>query len=766
MRYRVTVFLGAFLLFAVQLLLAKYFLPWFGGVPAVWTTCMLFFQTLLLAGYAYAHGLANWINPRAQRALHSILLLVSLALLVCLAFEWPSPVTPGAGWKPHGGDHPIWRLTVLLTVSVGLPYFVLSTTGPLLQAWFARAQPHETPYRLYAVSNFGSFLALLSYPFLVEPWLTLNTQARLWSLGFLVYTIGCGACTLQAGRKEASEGMSLPCKGNREGGEHRVEPNKPRSASYALWLSLAACGSVMFLASTNQICQDIAVVPFLWILPLSLYLLSFVICFEKPDWYSRGVFHPALGLALFAACYVLNSGWFHSIAVPVAVYSFTLFVSCMVCHGELYRSKPSPRFLTSFYLMVAIGGALGGVFVALFAPNFFESFWEYELGLWGTTLLMFLVLMWDKGSWLYCSRFGIASLAVGAAFLPACTALASHPKMRPSELTPFVAVLIVATLLAVRSRSGFDARRARAVPLYCGVSLVVLGAVLFLIVRKQVRSSVLVVRNFYGALTVRDQNADQLDWRAYQLIHGRVTHGFQFRLPAKRDLPTSYYALSSGVGRALVGLRERLLESADPRGLRIGIVGLGVGTLAAYGTRGDYLRFYEINPEVVRIAKDPHFFTYLQACPAKLDVILGDARLSMEDELGRKEPQRFDLLAIDAFTGDAIPVHLLTKEAFRIYLNEIRRPRGILAIHISNVYLDLSPILQGVANRFGLRYLLIHTSADEHVVSESAWVLLSEDGEFLESLSSSKQRSPNEAPRPAVRLWTDDYSSLLQFLRW
>jgi hypothetical protein len=766
-QYRLTIFLGAFLLFAVQLLLAKYFLPWFGGAPAVWTTCMFFFQMLLLAGYAYAHGLANWFSPRLQSALHFSLLFASLVLLVCLAFAWPSPLTPDGGWKPQGAEQTTWSLIVLLAVSVGLPYFVLSTTAPLLQAWFARTQPRETPYRLYAVSNLGSFLALLSYPFLVEPWLTLKMQARLWSLGFLGYAIGCGYCALQAGRNKTWEGMSSLPDGNGEAGRGGfAEQNKPGLGSYTLWLSLTACGSIMFLASTNQICQDIAAVPLLWILPLSLYLLSFVICFEKPDWYSRGAFHLAFGLALYAACYVLKGGASGSIVIQVAAYSLSLFTACMVCHGELYRSKPGPCFLTSFYLIVALGGALGGIFVALIAPHLFKSFWEYQLGLWGSALLMFIILMRDKGSWLYCSRFGMASLAIGAAFLPACTALASPHKTGLSDLTPFVAALVAAILLARKSQTGFDAIRARAVPLYCGTALLVLGAVCFFIARSQAQGSILVVRNFYGVLTVREQNADRPDWRAYELIHGRVTHGFQFCSQAKRGLPTGYYGTTSGVGVALLHLHEAVAGSAGDRSLRIGIVGLGVGTLAAYAKAGDFVRFYEINPEVVRIARDTGYFTYVRNCPAKLDVIEGDARLSMEDELRRKEPQQFDLLAVDAFTGDAIPVHLLTQEAFRVYLNEIRKPNGVLAIHISNHYVDLNPVLMGIAEHFGLKYILIHTSGDGNVVNESFWGLLSQNGKFLDSLSSSKQSNSKEAHRPAVRLWTDDYSNLLQVLTW
>jgi hypothetical protein len=379
---------------------------------------------------------------------------------------------------------------------------------------------------------------------------------------------------------------------------------------------------------------------------------------------------------------------------------------------------------------------------------------------------MFLILMRGKSSWLYCSKFGLATLAVAAALLPGCTALASPNKISLSNLTPFVAVLIGAILLMRKSQAGFDANRAQVVPLYCGVALLILGAVLFLSARGQLPGTILMTRNFYGVLTVGEQNTDQHDWRAYRLIHGRISHGYQFRSEAKRDLPTGYFGSTSGVGMALLHLRQQdPARSAYQDFLRIGVVGLGVGTLAAYAKRGDYVRFYEINPEVIRIAWDRRYFTYLQDCPAKLDVILGDARLSMEDELRRGEPQQFDLLAIDAFTGDAIPVHLLTQEAFQLYLSEIRKPQGVLAIHITNAYLDLSSVLKAVAEHLGLRYLLIHTHGDGMVSGESYWVLLSQDGEFLDSLSPSKPEVSKVAGIPVVRLWTDDYSNLLQVLR-
>src|ERR1700730_7302815 len=436
--YWFSIFLGAFLLFAVQLLLGKYFLPWFGGTPAMWTTCMFFFQTLLVAGYAYAHTLASWFSPRTQSYLHSALLFSSLVMLAFMAAKWGTPITPSVSWRPHSSDHPVWRLTVLLAISAGPPYFVLSSTGPLLQSWFTRTHPGRTPYRLYALSNLGSLLALLSDPFLVEPWFSLRTQARLWSGGFLVYALVCAYCALRMGRTSASPKTSPRA----AGGSADVDsvPARPPIGTYLLWLSLAACASVMLLATTNQICQDVSVVPFLWVLPLSLYLLSFIICFDESRWYSQVVFHPTFAVAIFLACLVLNGWALRRIVVQIAVYSFALFACCMVCHGELARSKPSPRYLTSFYLMVALGGAVGGVFVALIAPHLFRDFWEYQLGLWASGMLLFVVLARDKGSWLYCSRWGLPGIAVTAALLPWCISLVMLGEQEIGRLFPVLSV--------------------------------------------------------------------------------------------------------------------------------------------------------------------------------------------------------------------------------------------------------------------------------------------------------------------------------------
>ncbi len=764
--YWFSIFLGAFLLFAVQLVLGKYFLPWFGGTPAMWTTCMFFFQTLLLAGYAYAHGLASRLSHRAQSILHSTPLLASLLLLGYLGMRWRSPLMPDISWRPHGSERPAWHLVVLLLVSAGLPYFVLSSTGPLLQSWFTRTHPGRTPYRLYALSNLGSLLALLSYPFVIEPWLSLQMQARLWSWGFVAYALGCGYCALQLARSKTTVNAPATQATTEAPGETGSgATGRPSFASRMLWLALAACASVMFLATTNQICQDIAVVPFLWVLPLSLYLLSFIICFDKAKWYSRRVFHPAFAIAIFLACLVLNGWGLKSLTLQIAVYSFALFVCCMVCHGELARSKPAAHHLTSFYLMVALGGATGGVFVALIAPHVFTAFWEYQLGLWTSALLLFLVLARDQSSWLYSNRLGLPLVAVAAGLLPGVTSLATEGKKGLGNLFPVLPLLIAVYMLTRWGKKGENQARTRAVPIYCATALLVLSGTLFFTARAQVQGAALSERNFYGVLTVKELNANYPESKAYSLHHGRISHGFQFRAPDKRNLPTGYYGVTSGAGRALAGLQTARPQSTDPNHLRIGVVGLGVGTLAAYSRAGDYVRFYEINPEVIRIAHDDRYFTYLKGSPARLDVITGDARISMERELAQGQPQQFDLLAIDAFSGDAIPLHLLTQEAFQIYLQEIKQPGGILAVHITNGYLDLRPVLSKIAERFGLKYAPLHTSGDDVTTMYSDWVLLSFDEKFINSLLTPAESASSAPLVSHISLWTDDYSNLFQVLR-
>ena len=668
--YALTIFLSAFLLFQVQPLIAKIILPWFGGSAAVWTICMLFFQLLLLAGYVYSHAYVRLRIP-ARRHIHIALLAVAAATL---------PLAASTAWKPEGGEDPTWRILGLLATSVGLPYFALSTTGPLVQTWYARSREGAAPYRLFALSNLGSMLALVSYPLAVEPLLALGTQAAVWSVGFGFFALACAAL---AWRSKGAEARGLA------GGES----GKPGPGLQALWASLACCASLLLLAFTGHMTLNIAAIPFLWVLPLALYLLSFVLCFEASGWYRRWLFLPLLGAGLAGVCVTLSRSN-PSIWTLIPLYSATLFAACMVCHGELARSKPHPQHLTGFYLMLALGGAAGGVLVGLVAPNVFEDLYELPIGMLALCVLVIAALLRDRTSLLH-GRWGIPA---GIMLLALTVALA-------------------VALLRTYSENSADTR--------------------------------VTSRNFYGVLNVRDSGEGPEAMRA--LSHGTIIHGKQFLEPERRDWPTSYYGLRSGIGLALL----------DARGhgpLRVGVVGLGAGTLAAYGRTGDVFRFYDINSDVVELARSE--FTFLKDSRAKVEVALGDARLSLE----REPAQNFDVLALDAFSSDAIPVHLLTVEAFKTYLRHLK-PGGVLAVHISNRYLDLVPVVQQAARHLSLELRQVENDDDDDAgVYRSDWMLVSASPAAFEG-KELKEAADRIDAVPRVRLWTDDYSDVYRILK-
>lgn len=687
-----TIFLGAFLLFQVQPILGKYLLPWFGGTPAVWTTCLLFFQVLLLAGYAYGHALAGVRSARAQLAIHAALLAGSLILLGLLATRWHSPILPGAGWKPAPGGHPTWEIVRLLAVSIGLPFFLLATTAPLVQSWYARVEPGRSPYRLYALSNAGSLLALVSYPFAVEPALALGLQGRVWTWAFLAFALGCAASGALAARSHQAQPFGI---------DEIIAEYEPRPATgtMLLWAALAAAGSVMLLAVTNQICQEVAVVPFLWVLPLSLYLLSFILCFHDERWCGRGWLR-ALLLAALLAPVLLFFGPFADIRLQIAVFCFALLAGCMVCHGELVRLKPAPRYLTSFYLMIAAGGAAGGVFVALVAPHIFSGYWEFHLGLWGCCLLPLIVL--------------------------------------------------------VRERHRMFYRQGLWLGFYLYVfGLLLLGGELLLHVAWYKHNTAEVERNFYGVVAVYSDYDAQAHAAVYALRHGRITHGLEYREGALAGQPTAYFAPQSGIG---------LLLASYPRSapLRVGVVGLGIGTLAAYGRGGDDFRFYEINPAVVRLAAASSYFHYLRESRARVEIVPGDGRLSLEREQAAGAAP-FDILVLDAFNSDAPPVHLLTQEAFALDLARLR-PEGVLAVNISNRGLDLRPVVLAAAERFDLGAVWVYQAPGDRFHPGSSWMLLARDRARLASPELARAASPlGDVPR--IRMWTDDFSNLFRVLK-
>jgi len=686
--YACTIFLSAFLLFAVQPMIGKIILPWFGGSAAVWSTCLLFFQAALLAGYLYAHWSARYLRPKRQAMLHIALMAVSLALL---------PILPSPSWKPSQAGDPSLRILLLLTVAIGLPYILLSTTSPLLQAWYVAAKPGATPYRLFALSNFGALLALLSYPVLVEPMFTTHGQAYGWSGIYIVYALACAAIAWSALRSANNQPPTTA-----SAAAPQSQAPSPTWVTRILWTALSACASTLLLAITNHLSQNVAPIPFLWVLPLSAYLLSFILCFERENVYHRGVFLPLLVIALDGAAYAIyanegnpNIEW----AVPTFVAA--LFISCMVCNGELARLKPDPRHLTSFYLMIALGGALGGVFVALVAPHVFHTYFELPLSMVASSALAAIVL-WISPR--HSSQAWTGKIPVAA-----------------------VRIAMLAFTVGLAVHLGYEKHLAD----------------------ERYRLS---LRNFYGVLRVRDISESEEDTAVRRLIHGTINHGEQLMDPKRRDQPTTYYGPYSGLGRGLDFLQKR-----GP--VRVAVIGLGAGVTASYCRAGDVFRFYDINPLALSIAST--WFTFLRDCKADHQVLLGDARLTLEAQTG----QQYDLMAIDAFSSDAIPVHLLTREAFTLYFRHLK-PNGILAVHVSNRYLDLIPVVSRNARDFGKAAVDVDDEDEEEdYFSNSDWVLVASDPAMFRDPAFKSSSVKPATYRANLRPWTDDYSNLFQILK-
>lgn len=743
--YALTILVSAFLLFQVQPVIAKIILPWFGGSAAVWTTCMLFFQVALLLGYLYSHALVRYLRPRVQMLVHCAMLVVSALVL---------PILPNASWKPATPDEPTLRILGLLAVTVGLPYFMLATTGPLIQAWYARRYKGAMPYRLYSLSNVGSMGALISYPFVFEPAFGTHQQATMWSWAYGVFIALCGFTAWRSGGGDQQVAEAA--------GDPPADP--PTARTYALWLILPAVASVLLLAITNHLSANVAAIPFLWVLPLSIYLLTFILCFEGEGWYRRNPYLQLLAVALGSMAYAMgiDASGNVSIKVLVPLLSIGLFTCCMVCHGELVRLKPEPRYLTHFYLMISAGGALGGVLVGLIAPHFFNSFYEMPLGL-AVCGVIVLIALRANPDWGFLAellsppRLVIAAVALallGFAWTGIWDFAARDwsPEDNVRSGIMMGAFLLVGLIAATILRGGPGwVRSSVKVPAVLSEVLVLL---LVGYVANEVRQTShgyrVVVRNFYGGLRVRDNGSpDALD-ATRTLTHGTINHGEEYLSPARRHLATTYYGPNTGVG---IAIREKQRTGA----VRIGVIGLGTGTVATYGRLGDYIRYYEINPLVLHIARTQFYF--VPDCKAKLDVAMGDARLSLE----REQPQNFDVLAVDAFSSDSIPVHLLTREAMELYFRHLK-PDGILAVHISNRYLDLEPVLQGEASVLHKAGRVVDTEDDEtQDVFGATWVLIANPatGFTQEELSNS---GPLDSKK-SVRLWTDDYSNLFKILK-
>lgn len=707
--YATAIFASAFLIFLVQPMVGKRILPWFGGVPAVWTLCLAFYQSVLFLGYAYAHVVIRFVKPALQLPVH--------AIAVAAAF-YSLPVLPSAPAEIAPEADPTALVLRILLSSVALPFLVLASTGPLVQAWFARAHPTRSPYPLYAVSNVGSFLALFVYPFIIEPRLPLSTTGSLWSGGFALTALLVLACAWPH-RRAAVAGAALASEdpANEAGGE-RAEAfasGPPIGVvSPLLWLLLSGTAVVLLMAITNKLCLDVASLPFLWILPLATYLITFILAFASDRTYQRGRYVAGAVLAFVATQIVGVSGL---IVTQVVAYCALLFCAAMVLHGELYRSRPDPRSLTFFYLCVSAGGAIGGLLVGLVAPAIFDDYVELQVGLLIGVVAVVIVFTRD------------ATGPLGP----------QAPRWRRAVAAALVTALIGWTAWSENRTRPFRIHQER---------------------------------SFFGVLKVDDIPDSVGQQRT--LTNGTTVHGMQFLGPSTRHLPTSYFGRATGLGLALTS-RPRKGES------RIGVIGLGVGTLAAYGREGDSMRFYEIDPVVVEIAGPGGYFAYVEESKADVDIVLGDARLSIESELKRGERGRYDILVLDAFSSDSIPIHLMTREAFALYFDALA-PGGLMAVHVSNRHFKLMGLVSRLAADFGAHSLQIKTRpAPQHQSGLTDWVIIARDSDQLTRLQLRIEkrhrllglppenillRRGADANLASFPLWTDDYSDLVSVIRW
>ena len=678
--FAATIFLSAFLLFLVQPMIAKQILPWFGGAAGVWTTCLVFFQSALLAGYAYPDLIARKLAPMRQAWLHTALLVGSCFVL---------PVIAGDFWKPAGDADPIIGILALLAGVIGLPYVMLSTTSPMVQTWFARAHPGTSPYRLFALSNFASMLALLSYPFLIDPAIGVKLQAWIWSGLYLLFVALAIACAF---RSAASAGTPVAA------GATFDEP-LPAMPTQLLWCVLSATGSILLLGISNHVTQNISSIPLLWVVPLALYLLTFILCFDGQGWYKRKWFMIATGfwLAAMGATLIAPQLKFE-LKFQIGLFFSGLFVVCMFCHGELTLLKPAPQHLTRFYLMIALGGALGAILVGIIAPITLPAYYEFELGL---TLAALLLLL----------RLRAAGSATGSASkdMPATNG------MRVG-LT-FAALLVLG-----------------------GIGITISQMVTY------TKDAVFTGRNFYTVLRVKEYGTKGDDQHSRVLVHGVINHGEQYLSPEYRRAATRYYGSGSGIGRALTA-------KYDLPAMKVGILGLGAGAVTVYARQQDHWRMYEINPMVPEIARRD--FTYLADSPAKMEIVLGDGRLTIEHEAA----QGYDLLAMDAFSSDSVPAHLITSEAFTAYERHLK-PDAILAIHVSNRFLDLAPVIRELALKHGFHGVIVYETG----ATVSDWILLSKSQAMVDH---PKIREVAQAlpAKPGIKAWTDDFHNIVQVLR-
>ena len=718
--FTATTFVGATLLFLVQPLFAKMVLPLLGGSPSVWNTALVFFQAALLAGYGYAHWLMRRFGQRSQ-------LVVHVCVLATAALVLPIGVAPG--WRPPADTPPTVWLLGLLSVSVGAPFFAVSATAPLIQRWFARTgHPHaHDPYFLYSASNLGSVLALLAFPFVLEPTLSSQAQSTVWSLGFAVLTVGIIGCGVMLWRRTgAASSSSWP-----------PATERPNWRQRATWMVYAALPSALLLSVTTHIGTDIAAAPLLWVIPLTLYLLTFAIAFARrpliPHWVTVRVM--PLALMILVALFVFRE----PIGLFLPLHLLVFFVIALMCHGELVRHRPGVESLTEFYLFLSLGGVMGGAFVALGAPVLFNTVFEYPL-----------------------------SLALAAALLPSAT-----PRANRGDVV--LALVMLAVLVGgktVTSALGWQPHTL-VVPGICAVFALIVFArqtrpfgfglcvgVLLVSSAYALTSSEVLWRgrSFFGVYRISESG----DPPTRSLVHGTTDHGGQLRA-ANGDIgPTAYYTASSPIAEVLAATQ------AHGVGQRVGVVGLGSGALACYRRAGDAWRFFEIDPLMVWIAVESGHFELMARCAesesAPVPIVLGDARLTLAEE----PDGHLDLLVIDAFSSDAIPIHLLTREAVTLYMDKLAE-NGVLVMHISNRFLNLTPVLARIVEELGYAALRGSSNKIDREIdpagTKSVWVLIARDQATIDALALGEIWGRLEAPA-GRRVWSDDFSNLLAVIRW
>lgn len=726
--YVLTIFLGSALLFLVEPMVAKMILPVFGGSAAVWNACVVFFQLMLLLGYAYAHLTSKWLGPRRQPILHG--LLAALALLAL-------PFGIKQGFAPNETAQPAFQVIGLLMFMVGLPFFAISAQAPLLQRWFAHTKDPSAkdPYFLYSASNLGSMLALLAYPALIEPTLGLSRQTKLWTIGYgalCVLTIASGIASIASHAKIEEGPVAQP-------------DDRPVTAKDRLkWVLLSAAPASLMLGVTSYLTTNVAPVPLLWVIPLALYLLTFILAFSTRLHVSqKGLSRLAMFLVLPAALVLVLELW--SPMVPLSIlHLIVFFVLAWCCHMRLSRSRPSAVHLTEFYLWVSAGGVLGGAFNGFIAPIFFRSLIEYPIAI--AVALIMIRPAAEGGRRKIARDLAVAALGLAIFYVVSIEgrpllALAYRAGDDPAEAAAnmgIACVLVIGCFLAIDR------------PIRYG--LLIGGLMIILPNLKRTNANIVYqTRNFFGVKRVYVTP----DGAWHNLLHGSTLHGIQnFE---DRKTPLTYYNPHSPIGHVFE------VFSGAKRKNNIAAVGLGAGTIAAYGQPGQRFTFYEIDPDVVRIASNPRYFSYLSDSKAKINIVIGDARL----ELAKAPPASYDMIILDAFSSDSVPVHLLTREAIQMYLSKLQ-PHGLLAFHTSNKYIDLPPVLARTANSLGLasRYRegQVRAGEEEKGMSDSHWVILARDKADFDKLGHSILWEDITHPDPGP-LWTDDFSNVVRSMR-